>query len=373
MSEYSPERLELARRYRGWTKAELAGRADMSSYHLSNIFNDRIRFTEADAERLAFVTEFPIGFLAAPAPQSVTDQFTFRKLSKMPRALYMRVQSEFSMLLETVDRLTGMTRAMPEAKWLEGIAPRIDPSPSDIERIAMETRTVWEQSAHGPIKALMRNMERSGVLVVPMASPVEDSSGDGVSCPAAPHSHNVVGYFPTGKPGDRERFTLAHELGHLVLHRFRRPSDDAQAEFEAHRFAGALLMPEEDARASISRHTTLDQYANLKADWGISIAALISRGASLGILDADRVRSLRIQMANRHWNRVEPVEVECGHPTLFKQVLASAFGDVTDFRHPAVSIQSIRGFLLMPEELVQHWCGGDLRIFDGFSAVPDMA
>ncbi|NMM97168.1 helix-turn-helix domain-containing protein [Bifidobacterium sp. DSM 109958] len=366
MNDFNPDRIELARECRGWNKKELAGISGLSASRISNLVNRKTRFTESDAERLAFVTGFPIGFFVLPDQSVPVDQLTFRKLAKMKSSLANQAITEFQLLLDTVTKLESMTHACPEPLWLNGIAPRIDPSLADIERLAGEVRTVWGLSSHGPVKDVTRSMERSGILVVPLAAPISDSTADGVSSPSVPHAKHVIGYFPEEKPGDRQRFTDAHELGHLVLHRFRRPKDHRSLEFEANAFAGALLMPEEDARASISKFTSLNALATLKAEWGVSIAALIARAGRLGIYDAERQKSLRIQMANRKWNKQEPIAVKNEHPTLFKQVLASAFSDVRDYRHPAVSIQAIEGFLGLPAELVNHWCGDDLRLVDGF-------
>lgn len=59
----------------------------------------------------------------------------------------------------------------------------------------------------------------------------------------------------------RDRFTIAHELGHYVLH--HQPSDGPKSfqrfgrstqETEANAFAGALLMPEDLFRSAWERH-----------------------------------------------------------------------------------------------------------------------
>lgn len=44
--------------------------------------------------------------------------------------------------------------------------------------------------------------------------------------------------------GDRQRFSIAHELGHFMIE----PGGGLDAERAAHRFAGAFLVPEKAAR-----------------------------------------------------------------------------------------------------------------------------
>ncbi|MFC9955734.1 ImmA/IrrE family metallo-endopeptidase [Streptomyces prasinus] len=132
----------------------------------------------------------------------------------------------------------------------------------------------------------------------------------------------LIGYFPAS--GDRDRFTLAHELGHLVLHTFRPRAKDAEA--EANRFASALLMPRERAQEDLSPRMTLTEYARMKATWGISIQALIMRASAVGRIDETRKRSLYVQLSQRNWRKQEPVEVGQETPLLLWTLLERRFG-----------------------------------------------
>lgn len=360
MNEFNPDRIDVAIACRGWTKKELAGRCGMAPARITDITRGRTAFTESMAERLAFATGFPVGFFLMPDVRVPERQLTFRRLRRMRKPLFDRLVTEFSLLLDAVRRVSGMSAGLTDGRWLDAISPDVPPSAADIERIAMEVRSYWGVPTHGPVRDVTRSAEKSGIVVAPLAVPIEDASGDGVTRPSVPDAAPVIGYLPRGKTGDRLRFTVAHELGHLVLHRFRTPSDAGMTEREAHAFAGALLMPEEDARAVLSPDMSLRDYAAVKAGWGVSIAALVSRACRLGIIDYDRQKSLRIQMANRHWNRKEPVEVGIEHPVLFKQMVGNSFGDFSDYRNPTVSRGTLTGLLGLPFDLVNTWCADGL-------------
>ncbi|WP_431308353.1 ImmA/IrrE family metallo-endopeptidase [Demequina litorisediminis] len=66
-------------------------------------------------------------------------------------------------------------------------------------------------------------------------------------------------------------------LGHVVLHSFRDPGDDAEK--EANQFAGALLLPASRVDTLVDARTTLDNFARVKALFGVSIQASIYRAA----------------------------------------------------------------------------------------------
>jgi Zn-dependent peptidase ImmA (M78 family) len=133
----------------------------------------------------------------------------------------------------------------------------------------------------------------------------------------------LIGYF-SGGPGDRHRYTIAHELGHLVLHTNRRVIKDPEG--EANRFAGALLIPESRAREIYSSPVTLSELFRLKAHWGVSAQALIMRGAQLGFIDEQRKISLFKQLSARGWRRNEPVVVHREEPALVWRLLGRRFG-----------------------------------------------
>lgn len=362
MSEFNPGRIMMAVDLRGWTKKDLAIRCGSAPSQITRLCQGLIPFTDQWADRIAYETGLPVTFFILNDEETPAETLTFRRLAKMPKWKIGQIASEFGLLAGSVNRLKSMTSLRNDTVWLDALAPRSAPVPEDIERIASDVRTMWGLSAGQPIGDLTRNIEREGIFVVPLASPVDDKIGDGVTRPTLPAAKNIIGYFPEGKPGDRQRFTIAHELGHIILHRYRKPDDRKLAEQEAHDFAGALLLPGETAKHILSPRMTLDDYPYVKASWGMSVSSLINRAFRLGVIDSNRRKSLMIQLSTRHWNRHEPIEVADERPTLFTQLVGSGFGDLNDFIHPSVSKDSLQGFLGLPYDLVNHWCSDNLRI-----------
>ncbi|MHB1787075.1 MAG: ImmA/IrrE family metallo-endopeptidase [Acidimicrobiales bacterium] len=153
----------------------------------------------------------------------------------------------------------------------------------------------------------------------------------------------MIGYFEGGT-GDRQRFTLAHELGHLVLHTRRRFVPDP--EDEANRFAGAFLIPRDRAEEFVSTDVTLRDLAQLKATWGVSIQALIMRCSQLGLIDPARKASLFKQLSARGWRKTEPVKVHLEAPALLTKLIEDRFGEGMLGYRRAAEVLGLPAFLL---------------------------
>jgi Zn-dependent peptidase ImmA (M78 family) len=106
-------------------------------------------------------------------------------------------------------------------------------------------------------------------------------------------------------PKDRLRFTLAHEMAHLIMHRMPNPDMETQA----NQFAGAFLMPEGEIRKDLYR-LSLEQFMMLKLHWKVSMQAIMMRAFHLKRLSEDQYRYYFSQMGKRGWRTTEPVEIE---------------------------------------------------------------
>lgn len=140
-----------------------------------------------------------------------------------------------------------------------------------------------------------------------------------------------------------------------MLHSFRPRARDAEA--EANRFASAFLMPRDRAKEDLSARMTLTDYARMKAIWGVSIQALIMRGAAVGKIDDTRKRSLYVQLSQRNWRKKEPVEVGQETPLLLWTLLERKYGPrpyVPGAEHLAIPPAVLRSIAPSPETSVRQ-------------------
>ena len=128
----------------------------------------------------------------------------------------------------------------------------------------------------------------------------------------------------TDQPADRRRFTLAHELGHLVMHRFPSP----KMEDEANEFASALLKPAGDIRPYFAgRRIDLALLASLKPEWRVAMQALLMRASGLSLLTSQQSRNMWKQISARRLRLREPPELDFAPeiPTVINSMLQVHF------------------------------------------------
>jgi Zn-dependent peptidase ImmA (M78 family)/DNA-binding XRE family transcriptional regulator len=182
------------------------------------------------------------------------------------------------------------------------------------EKAAQTLRQLW-QLPDGPIRSVVAAIERAGGIV--FRCPFGTHKVDGISqwpldCDHVP----PVLFVREDCPGDRQRFTLCHEVAHLVMHHL--PTEDPES--EADRFASEFLMPAREIRDELGR-LTLQKAAALKCYWKVSMAALIRRAFDLGKISERQYRYFNIELSRRGYKKCEPVPIPSEEPGLLRDIL----------------------------------------------------
>jgi len=171
----------------------------------------------------------------------------------------------------------------------------------DAEEAANALRRLWELGID-PIPLMAELLEEKGVKVIALDLP-EGVSGSKamVQRPNLPELPVIV--VNQTHNGERQRFTLAHELAHLVL-RSSNLSEDL-LEKAADRFAGAFLMAKDMMIRLLGGHRTsisLGELAELKKIFKVSIASLVVRCGQLKIISKSAYGRLWAQIKGMGWN-----------------------------------------------------------------------
>jgi Zn-dependent peptidase ImmA (M78 family)/transcriptional regulator with XRE-family HTH domain len=298
-------RLTLARHLAGLRKSDLAARIDMSPTAVAAWESGAKRPTAGTVARLALSLQVEPGFFAMRpddvAALSTTPHFrSLRSTSQLAR------DQAFAYGQLAVDIATSLER---HVEYPEPDVPSV-PVPvdgvSDIEGPERAARRIREQwgIGPGPVGHLVRLLENHGVLVVfspPRAASVDAYSFDSRLRP-------VVVLNPVKRDYYRQRFDVAHELGHLVMHSDAEPGGRT-VEDQAHRFAAELLMPAAEIRdllPATMNAAAWQTLARLKEQWGTSIQALLYRARRLGVLPDVSYRNAMTTLTARGWRRAEP-------------------------------------------------------------------
>lgn len=317
------ERVRLAREATRLTQQELAARAEIAQATVSEIEAGRVLRPENDAiGKIARATGFPESFFGrGPLPDLPEGRYRRLKRGtsiKVDRQLRAQVRQ----VLELIQHSESILRLPPIA-----IEPRRQvPSLAAIEQIGAEVRASLGVGERDPIPNVTRATERAGIVVLRL--PIELPFHDGFSAwPDYGLDGRPVIALTGRRSPDRERFTIAHELGHLILHTLRGDEvSPKQAEDEANRFAGALLIPLPAAKDAMRPPVTLRILMNVKAHYGASIAASAQRALDLGMISRAHFVSLRRQLSARRWTRDEPIEVTSESPVLIGKIVDGVAG-----------------------------------------------
>ena len=299
-------RLTLARQLAGLRKSDLALLLDMSPTAVAAWESGAKRPTAVTVARLALSLSVDPGFFAMRpddvAALSATPHFrSLRSTTQLAR------DQAFAYGQLAVDIATSLE------KHVECPDPDVPsfPEPMDAanldsggpERAAQHVRERWGMSA-GPAPHLVRLLENHGVLVVfspPQAAAVDAYSFDSRLRP-------VVVLNPVKHDYYRQRFDVAHELGHLVMHTDAEPGGRTVEE-QANRFAAEFLMPAAQIRDELPKAMNAAAWQSLarcKERWGTSLQALLYRARRLGAFSEVSYRNAMATLTSRGWRRSEP-------------------------------------------------------------------
>ena len=193
--------------------------------------------------------------------------------------------------------------------------------------MARLVRTVFDLGENEPVPHVVNSMERHGFFVFGL--PIDMGKLDAFSAWAnIDVERPVVSVFHV-QAGDRLRFSAAHELGHLILHKDRHLSPQ-QAESEANQFAAEFLLPEQAMKETLPEALNLSITRQLKREWRVSMQMLIRRAFDLGIITQNRYRTLFREISLRGWRTTEPIPIPVERPRLMRKMAEMIYG--TDAR-----------------------------------------
>ena len=303
--------ITLARESLGKTQTELAGMIGLPQSKLSKIESGQIICPPDVLASLVRETKFPEKFFhqtmeVYPAGMHL---YMFRKHKTLPAKELTRIAAWMNLYRLHVKKLLDAA----EIEYKE--VPQLDIE--ECGSVADMARAI-RQYAHippGPIKNVTAALEDMGVVVIPFDPGTRLFAGASMLT----EKPNYVVVINSTMPGDRWRWTLAHELAHMVMHRI--PTLNMEA--EADEFAAEFLMPSREIGQYLS-DMTLDKLASLKRHWKVSIFAILQHALRLGKITERHHRTLITRLAGIGITRLkEPAElhIPAETPTLLQELI----------------------------------------------------
>jgi len=320
------ERIQQARKASGLSLRALAEKAGVSAMAISKYENNQSTPSSGVmlniAKALGVRTEYFFRHVSVEL-----REVEYRKHSKLPKKVLTQIEGD---VLEQVERYLALEEILPVSpiqhfELPEGLPEQISDY-DDIEAIANKVRENWKLGQN-PILDLTGTLEENGIKIF-QSRALHGGKFDGLACQVNSAPIIVVG---SEWPGDRQRFTMAHELGHLILANRPRGQLAEKEEKAADRFAGSFLAPKSEVVKELgSRRSWFEprELCVLKKAYGLSMGGWLHRAQDLSIIsDATYLQMVKL-FRKFGWHKLEPCdEYPREEPQVFTQLVFHALAE----------------------------------------------
>ncbi len=339
------ERLKMARHMTGMSQRALAEQTSVSATAISKYEHDAMTPSSDVLIQLARALDVQAGFFLRPVTAELTAP-AFRRRSRLGKKAQKAILAKTQAWLERYLDAESFFADRPVFKM-----PAIDRQATtleDVERVALQLRKGWDLGLD-PIDNLIEVLESHGIKVG-----IIEGADDFDALTLWANESDPVMVVKDGLPGDRQRLSLGHELGHLTLE----PVGEVDEEKAAYRFAGAFLIPRPMALYELGenrQNLNLHELHLLKHKYGVSMQGWIYRARDLDIISEYTARQLWNRFRSEGWYEQEPGDqIPPETPGRLKRLVLRALAEdvITDSRAAELLGKPLNQF--WKEEAAQH-------------------
>jgi Zn-dependent peptidase ImmA (M78 family) len=306
--------LRLARELRGNTQTSLADKAAIPQARLSRIESGQLEATDRDITALAGALELPLAFFTEPGVPAAVPLFRKRATRSAKRQAMIQARLNTAVLIAQRLLNAGIDLDAPQTFPDPGEFPAHEPV-----RAAEELRRAWRLPV-GRVDDLTAIIESAAGIVLYVDFGADEATAAFISTPGDERMWFLQN--TRERSGDRLRLSLAHELGHAVLHRRLPTSDETEQELQAFQFAAGLLLPADTFDRAVPYDAlTLAKARALKETYWVSIQAIIRAAYDRRRITRERYTSLYKQLSARGWRTDEPITIAPESPRLWPEIL----------------------------------------------------
>jgi Zn-dependent peptidase ImmA (M78 family) len=315
----NPKQIILARSIRGLSQGELSkllGHTNQST--LSHVENGKAAFSEELASQISKALAFPLSFFSKEKTFSRLSKFYYRKRNAFPASELVPLEAKMEVIRTGYKELLNSVEV--DIKKLPAIPVKEQNSPEDIANYFR----LFLGLNDDPIENLVTIVEKLGITVLFLA--VDSDKFSGLTLQTDINAPLIV--VNKNMPNDHKKFTIAHELGHQIMHiPFAEEPEFYSAlenldmvEKQADQFASAFLMPKKKAQYSFTP-LYYSRLTELKLYWKVSKQAIIYRAKELGVINDTKFKNLYIELS-RFGERInEKINIPIDEPVLFKKIV----------------------------------------------------
>ncbi len=316
------DRIKQVRELRGLTQNKLAERIGIKQSAISQIESGVLSPSDEIMQRIVLQTGFPLSFFKQPnSIDFPLGSLLFRKRASMTLKERCEARQYARTIFEVLEKM------MSQVDQISNRIPRFDDDPVSC---AIQARSSLGLSPDLPIENLTNTLENCGLIV--LALPIEIKKLDAFSAWVGNDKRRpVIVLSKNLEHGDRLRFNLAHELGHLVMHQAI-IGDISKIEREANVFASEFLTPKEVMIKQMLPPITLATLAPLKSRWRVSIQLLIRRAYDINKITDRQYKYLMQQMSIKGLRKNEPIKIPIEKPRMMGQIAEMLYNIPIDYQ-----------------------------------------
>ena len=320
------ERLIRARKAAGLSMSALAMQVGVSANAIKKYEHGDNMPTSTNLLALAKALDVRTEYFFRPIKVELKG-VEYRKRASTPKKILNQINGDVmdqaERWTELLDLYPDPVKPVPSFALPDDLPERVSTT-EEIETIADFMRAAWDLGSN-PIPDLIDTLESKGVMII--STNVEaNKKFDGL---AGSIGDTPVVVVSAHQPGDRQRFTLAHELGHLVLH--DRLAENLNEETACNHFAGAFLFPKQAILQHLGENRSAiepQEFFMLKHEFGISMMAILLRAAQCGVISESLKTQYFMRFNKLGWRTEEPGNpYPNGETYLFKQLVYRALGE----------------------------------------------
>ena len=308
--EINYKQIIFAREYRGYSQTELASKiVGLSQSNLSKYEKGIGPLSTDVLNRIIDFLGFPTDFYEKKI-SNIAENAHYRRKKGMTKNERSQIDLSNKLLGYIVDQM-GESVEFPDMSFRmidleDGYTP---------ETVAQYTRKYLGLKDE-PVRNIFSLLERNGIIIIELDYDVD--LFDGVSFLTDGGYYVII--INKNFSNDHKRFTLAHELGHLIMHTSNEflISEYRDKEDEANRFASEFLMPS-DAISNSLRGLKLQYLVELKRYWLTSMASIVRRAKDLKCITNEKYKYFSIELSRRGYRKSEPVSVYIDMPNMYNE------------------------------------------------------
>lgn len=319
----NPRMITLGRQTRGLSQKDLSEKLNISAPTLSRIEN-AIGFLPVEQKLLteiADVLQFECSFFLKPGDIQRPDMGYFRKNKSVSQKKTDQAVGYMNIYLSIIDSYLDLIE-IPDLNIIEWDIELLG-SP---EAAALNLREFWKLPK-GRIEKLCTLLENNGIIVIEFD--FESDTINGFSILTRKHGRPVI-FVNSEFSEDRKRLTIAHELGHIILHinDYTIISEHRDIEKEAFSFASEFLVPLREFKSQLgSAQLNLNKLGSLKQYWRTSMKFFVYKAQHNKVITKNQARYLYQQLAP--YRKKEPVEISrLEKPSLFGEMMYAIENDL---------------------------------------------